>query len=102
MTTQHAVGRPQGEDHVAAVRAVVAVAADAVSFGRGQRVEGHRGGRLAVRDAAAPPTVAEPPQHNQGDDDDQEEDGASDGDPQEDSLRLPSAVVACGCRGPGL
>lgn len=94
MATQHAVGRPQGKDHVAAVRAVV-VAADAVPFGRGQSVEGHRGRRLALRDAS-PPAVAEAPEHHQGDCDDQEEDGTSDEDPQEDSLRLRSSVAACG------
>lgn len=100
VATQHAVGRPQRKDDVAAVRAVV-VAADAVSFGRSQSVEGHRGGRLALRDAS-PPTVAEPPEHHQGDDDDQEEDGTSDEDPEEDSLRLRSAVAAWGCCGSGL
>lgn len=97
MTTQHAVGRPQRKDDVAAVRAVV-VAADAVSLGRSQSVEGHRGRRLTLRDASPPP-VAEPPEHNQGDYDDQEEDGTSDEDPQQHSLRLRSAVAACGCCG---
>lgn len=101
MTTQHAVGRPHGKDDVAAVRAVV-VAADAVSLGRSQGVEGHRGRRLALWDAA-PPTVPEPPEHGQGDYDDQEEDRTGDGDPQEHSLRLRSAAVAaCGCCGFGL
>lgn len=81
MTAEHAVGGPQRKDDVAAVGAVV-FAADAVSLGHSQSVEGH-GGRLLAFWDAAPATVL--PQHGQRDYDDQEEDRTTGENPQEHS-----------------
>lgn len=79
MAADHAVGSPQGEDHVAAVRAVV-VAADAVPLGRSQGAEGD-GSRLLGFWAAVTPLV--PPERGRQDYDEQEQERAAGEDPHQ-------------------
>lgn len=94
MAAEHAVGRPQREDNIAALGAIV-VAAEAVPLGRSQRVEGN-GGRLpAFWDAAAPVV---PPQHHRQDYDDHKQERAAGHHPHQharDNGALAAAGLSC-------